>query len=126
MPMMQHGVSVVVRNGKAGIIDKEGTVRLELRYDSITWEQERAFRLFQNGKQGLADVDGKILLEPRFDSVLPIPGNRVIVSQEGRYGLLSREGMSIFPLLYESLTYQPQSGTFFVRETHPWETIDLK
>jgi hypothetical protein len=123
---MEYGVAVVSRNGKTGIIDREGNVRLELRYDSIKKEQEQAFRLFQNGKQGLADAGGKILLEPRFDSVLPIPGNRVIVSQEGRYGLLSREGLSIFPLIYEWLAYLPQTGTFFVRETHPWETIDLK
>lgn len=123
---MKNGTAIVARNGKAGIIDKEGNIRLELRYDSITRIDMQTFIFYRGGFLGMADGNGRILLEPRFDSVSPIGDDRVIVSQGGKFGLLTRDGLSVFPLIYDKLIYQPATNTFFARESFAWETREVK
>jgi hypothetical protein len=75
---------------------------------------------------GLADAAGKILLEPRFETLEPAGPDHVIVKQTGRYGLLTRDGLSVFPIQYDHLVYQRGTETFFVRESFPWETLEIK
>lgn len=120
-----NGVAIVRRAGRYGIIDREGNTRLELRYDSIRHVDARSLLVFLHGYAGLADGKGDILLEPRFDSIQPVDDDRVIVGQSGRFGLLTRDGLSVFPIKYQALRYNPATRTYFASEPAAWESFAM-
>jgi WG containing repeat len=119
----QH-VAQVSRKGKFGLINTKGKELLELQYDSISKLTDGNFLLIRNNLMGMADPMGRLLIEPRFDELQSIPGG-VIVRRGKFYGLLTHEGVSVLPLQYSILDYQPARKEFLVKKDSFWETIDL-
>ena len=134
----EHRAAYVLRNGKAGLIDAKGNVLLELRYDSIQRLPSQLILLTHGSLKGLADSNGRILIEPRFDSlVVLVPDSHpsadrqdhdghVIVKQSNLYGLLTTDGLSIFPIQYSKLSYEPQKNVFIAQQKSSWESVEVR
>lgn len=134
----EHRSVYVVRNRKAGLIDAKGNVLLELRYDSIQRLPGQLILLTLGSLKGLADSNGRILIEPRFDSLVVLAPDsypsadrhdqkgHVIVKQNSLYGLLTTDGLSIFPIQYNKLLYEPQMNVFLAQQKSSWESIEVK
>ena len=92
-----------VRSGKSyGLINLNGTVKLEALYDDIQYTNtDNLFKVFKGGKVGLMDSLWKIRFTPTFDAI----------SDFNKYGLaIAREGESVRMINHNtfksSLNYQ--------------------
>ncbi|MCB0488752.1 MAG: WG repeat-containing protein [Cyclobacteriaceae bacterium] len=110
----------IVKRGKFGIINKDGNLVLDTRYDAIHQLKTQNFIVGNNNLKGLASRNGEILIDPRFDDLEDLGNGYVIVKRENKYGLLTREGLSVIPMIYDHLEYLPRQQAYLVKETAPW------
>lgn len=122
----RNGLVIVKKNSKEGIIDNQGKVVLGLQYDSILRQSNDSFRIMNKELKGLADAKGAILLEPRFTELTELPNERVIVSQGGKFGLVTLHGLSVIPIIYDSLTFDPDQQHYLARKKSEWREVLLK
>ena len=117
-----NGFAIVSKNKKQGLIDREGTVKLTLSYDSIK-RLNNKLTLQHNGKLGLAQADGKILIEPRYDELKLLSNNQVMVKLHNKYGVLSEDGLNIIPMTYHSLQFDEDKKVFLAHQQSQWITL---
>ena len=61
-----HGLFVVCKNDKFGVVNEEGRVIIPLKYDKIIDVGEVTLGLVQNGLIGFADIAGNIIINPKY------------------------------------------------------------
>lgn len=116
----------IVKRGNFGIINKDGNLVLDTRYDAIRQLKTQNFVVENNNLKGLASKSGEILIDPRFDELEDLGNGFVIVKRENKYGLLSREGLSVIPMIYDHLEYLPLQQAYLVKEEAPWIKLSTK
>ena len=86
---------LLLKNGKAGVIDKYGKTVVSFDYDSVSYYNEvNLFIIEMNGEYGVIDVAGKILVPLEYDKV-HIEQNFIMASKKGRFGILDLNGNPI-------------------------------
>lgn len=115
-------IAIVRRNGKAGAIGKDGRLIVPLRYDSIA-RVENLLVISEQRRSGLADYKGNVLIEPRFDGLELLPNNLVIVHNDGKWGVLTTDGMSVVPLIYNYIKYNPAANQFLANKKADWKVV---
>lgn len=91
----------VIRNGKAGVADREMNIVLPCEYDHV-YIDGGLFSMRKDGKWGLADSTGTVLLPCRYDfvSVINAPDCDVVVKLNGRFGTFDRQGNQVIAPVY--------------------------
>jgi len=120
-----NGFAIVAKNKKYGVIDKKGTVRLSLQYDSITPAKDKLL-IYLAGKTGLATAEGKILVEPRYDYLQILSNDQLLVKLDQQFGIISFDGLSIVPIIYSSIQYDEDKNLYLARLSSQWTTLVLK
>ncbi len=108
----KNGLAIAKQNKKAGIINTSAKIILGFQYDQIEQLPNANFLLTLAGTKGLADKVGTILLEPRFDSLEELGNGFVIVGRAKKFGVITPEGLSIIPMEYAKLTFDPVKNLF--------------
>ena len=106
-----------------GVIDKNGNVVLNLRYDSVATLSQNAFLITLQGRQGLANHEGKVIIEPDYDTVTDFSNGYMGVTRAGKSGLISGEGLSTIPMTYDGLYYQAQKNLYLTHQHSGWTVI---
>jgi len=110
----QNHLCIVSRDGRWGIINDKGAEVLALGYDKIL-RGENCFLLFNKQKAGLANERGEVVIDPRFASLQPMTA-WCIAGLNNKFGLISKTGISITPLIYEKIIYNPFQQNFLVKK----------
>jgi hypothetical protein len=55
------------KDGKWGLLDEDGVVVIEPKYEKLDTFQENLAPAAENGKWGFIDISGKWAITPRFD-----------------------------------------------------------
>jgi hypothetical protein len=118
----QGGYAIVARNGRAGLIDKSGVVRLSLNYDFIARLGDK-LQLRLKGKTGIAKADGKVLIEPRYDYLRVLPNSQILVGLNGKFGVLSEDGLNVIPIMYKSLEYDRDKNLYLAHLQSDWTSF---
>lgn len=79
------------KGDKWGIVNSEGRIILEARYDRVTPDFNGYCFLSLDGKEGFIDPFGNVI-EPRFDSIEIDSDDRLLVSLDGRRGYVDEAG----------------------------------
>jgi hypothetical protein len=119
------GLCEVVKKGQFGLIDARGKIVLECEHDNISRLAHGGFLLQKNTKIGMANNEGRLMILPRFDQVADLNNGFVIASSNGKFGLLSSGGMSIIPMIYEELVYDPINDIYLAASASKWEEITM-
>jgi hypothetical protein len=114
----KNGECVVVINGKTNIIDKSGEI-------VFTPTASNNIKGFSNGLAlSYIEKNGKILygflnrnnewaISPQYDKANSFINNRAIVNKNGRYGVIDSEKNEIIPIIFDKITGNCNSLTFF-------------
>jgi hypothetical protein len=121
----QNGFALVKQKGFFGLIDTKGRLILPLRFQNITILASKNFLIEQNGQKGLADHFGHIIIQPRFDDLSDLGNGFVIVSRNQTYGVVAYNGLSIVPLIYDFISFDPFLKQFLALKKAPWHELIL-
>ncbi len=94
-------VDVFVKNGKKGLLYKDGTLFQRAVYDDIRlYETEDAIRVVYKGKDGFIDFKGNLLLPIVYDLAY---SNDIgyVVRKNGKWGLVDKSHKTIIPCKYD-------------------------
>lgn len=117
-----NGLAIVRRAGKTGVINKQGQFILPLRYDSIS-RMGTSLIIHQQNQSGVADSKGRVQIEPRFDHLQLLPNNLVVVRDREKWGVLTLDGMTVIPLIYSFIEYNPVTNQFLANKKSDWTLL---
>ena len=105
-------LAIVSSKGKYGIIDRNGAIVVEPKFDRIgsvaEGFSEGLATVTVNNKQGFINTRGEIVIEPKFDQVKKFSGGlaTVRVEKDGKWGAIDRWGnMVIEPQFPHKLNF---------------------
>ncbi len=94
---------LVVKGGKAGLIDSNGRFLIPMEYEKLTYWREDLWIAKKNRKVGLIGPSGRVVLPLVHTEILPIGPHLLRVTRDGRMGLVNAKGAAIVPLKYQEL-----------------------
>ena len=112
--LFNKGVCPVKKDGSWGLIDTQGEVLLEPRYDKIetsigrTPPDDAAARFENNSRTGYLDSNGEVLFEGEIEETI---GNYFIFTEEGKAGIKSIEGEVIKEPVFDDYRKSRPPGT---------------
>ncbi len=116
----------VLADGLTGMIDLNGNVVIEPKYDSgdifLQYYEGSLFLFFQDNLYGALDLDGNVVFEPKYFNILNAYGNPqyfVVVNEEGKYGMIDIKGNLVVDFQGEQITGISPSGYYFT-----WESLN--
>lgn len=122
-------------DGKAGMYDKEGNIKLAFEYDNIcdthynSFEpEENKYIVIKNGKVGTVDIHNKVIIPIIYDELsgwVEYGPEAHFAKKDGKYGLISYEGQIIIPLEYEYVDL-PVAGIIVVRKNGKYGALSWK
>lgn len=102
----KHGVAILKKDGKYGLVDRNDVSLLPFEYDSITDSQgKKCYIIEQNGKYGVASYEGILKVAPVYDDIGTGVKEAFIVITDNRYGLINWEGHVIIKPSYDFIKY---------------------
>ncbi|MDH6310150.1 hypothetical protein M2451_003042 [Dysgonomonas sp. PFB1-18] len=130
----------VVKNGKYGVIDKDGNTIIECQYDCL-WSSSELEDIFLIGcdymegdlwrkrEYGIININNEFIIPPIYGNIHIINNNMAIVAidkkREYKYGVLDFHLQKIIiPLIYDECSFY--GNLFFVAKKGKWGYLDLE
>jgi len=114
----EDGTAKMRMNFKYGLIDKDGKIIIDAKYDDIfkfnTNGKDEFAKFKLNGKYGLIGKSGKVLIEPLYDDLnfLSHYTRAVKVKRNGRKGVIDIDGRILIQPLYDEIVkFDPNAIT---------------
>lgn len=97
------GTSIVLKDGKYGIIDKQGKYVAEPSYQSIRKNASNQLYIVQkNDKYGVLDAKGKVILKPIYTNIF-IKDSILCASTDGTAQLFSTKGKLVIDRTFSNI-----------------------
>jgi hypothetical protein len=132
--------AVTEKNGRTGLIDKNGKRLLADEYDGITSfdnrnesynyernddqeaETERFFKISRDGKCGVIDLKGNVIIPPIFHEILSYQNGHAVIGEDEKYGVADSHGKVVIKPTYDFVT--AYDDLMAVREGKNWKLIN--
>ncbi|WP_348636644.1 WG repeat-containing protein, partial [Campylobacter lari] len=75
---------------KCGLIDKQGNLVIEAKYDDIYDFSEGLARVELNGKWGFIDKQGNLVIEAKYDDIYDFSEGLARVELNGKWGFIDK------------------------------------
>ena len=86
-------------HGKYGLMDKEGRIVIEPKYDLLELLENPMYaRVTLDRQSGVIDVNGKVVVPLEYDYVGRMSEDVIIVTRDGLYGCFDKTGKMIVPI----------------------------
>ena len=105
---------VVDEANKCGLLDKSGSVIIEVKYDNFEKGAYETFVVKSNGAYGLLNKQGQPITEVKYDRIEKETYETFVVSASGKYGLLNKQGQPLTALKYDKIS-SFKNETFIVK-----------
>jgi hypothetical protein len=92
----------VIKDGKSGFINREGTVIIDFEFDSVSAFSEGLARIFHKEKVGFIDTNGNIVIQPIFDNAMNFSEGLAVVSVGEKFGYINKQGEFVISPSYYS------------------------
>lgn len=138
----QPGLYLVEKDGLWGITDGDGSMVLDLQFETVCPFEDGSAAVCKDGKWGLISDRGEILYQPQLRSEPVFVGDVAVAAVEDRtrpseefsgvegeyasaFGVIDRAGETVIPLIYESVEMDDVGETFLVRMSDLYGYMDL-
>jgi hypothetical protein len=121
-----EGLAVVGKDGKAGYIDKTGTIVIPLEYDDATAFSEGLAAVGKDNKWGYIDKTGAVVIPleyDRFPRADDFSEGLAAVGKGNKWGYIDKTGAVAIPLEYDEAYYFSE-GLAAVGKDDKWGYID--
>lgn len=116
----------VMKNGLTGMIDLNGNVVIEPKYDSgnipLQYYNGNLFFYRQNDLYGALDLDGKVVFEPKYPEILSSDKNAqyfTVANKEEEYGIIDIKGNLVVDFQEKYIIGISPRGYYFT-----WDDLD--
>ena len=107
---LESGISVILDNGRFGVIDKNGNLKLQPNYFSINLENYESEKLFVVEKlneegyfyYGLCIDDNQFVLPPIYEEIGKFSEGLVSVKKNGKFAYFNNQGKMVLPFEYDT------------------------
>ena len=110
-----NGVGKIVCEGLAGLINAQGEIVLECRYEDVGNWSEGVAPAKKDGKWGFVAVNGDWKILPKYEGADSFLNGYAAVKLDGKTALINRSGETVAPFKYDGAGYV-QNGRFPVAE----------
>jgi len=111
------------KNGKYGFLNRDNTLVISNRYDSVKLFSEHRAAVKINSHWGYIDELERLVIQPTYDYVGKFYGGKALVQREGLWGVITTAGKEIIPLDYDAI--QPtSSGKYIVSKKNRQGVLD--
>ncbi len=102
----ENGYIVTNSSNKKGIIGRDKSEVLEIKYDDIKQIYGSDLYVVKEGKSWeVVNKEGATYLKDKFSDVVSINGENVLVKQNGKYGVLTINGEQKIAIKYDDMKY---------------------
>ena len=102
----ENGFIVKNENGKYGVINYDGTVALDEKYDAVSRIYgNKMYIVKEDGILKIVNVKGEDVISGGFDTVKSIDGDNILINKNGKYGVITKQNDEKIPAEYDILTY---------------------
>ncbi|MGP1403387.1 MAG: WG repeat-containing protein [Catonella sp.] len=91
------------RNIKYGVMDYNGKVIVEPKYDEIRLFSEGLAVAIKDGKRGCIDKEGREVIPFKFDLLQNFDNGLAVASKDGKWGCIDKEGREVIPFKFKHL-----------------------
>ena len=121
----ENGYIVTNEDNNMGVINRDKTVALEVKYQDIQpIYGDATYVVKEKGNWKVIDSEGKTYLADKFDSVKSINGENVIINSNKKYGVMTLSGETKLETKYQDLEYAFGDNYIF-REEGKYGIINL-
>lgn len=96
-----EGLVMIMKNGKAGFLDKQGKVAIPFLYERAKDFSEGFAAVKKAGKWGFINKEGKNVIPCQYDKVTSFREGLVAVVKNGKSGYINTKGKEIVPFIYD-------------------------
>lgn len=126
-----EGLVMIMKNDKAGFLDKQGKVAISFLYERAKDFSEGFAAVKKAGKWGFINKEGKNVIPCQYDKVASFREGLVAVVKNGRSGYINTKGKEIVPFIYDKPEdWEPlhdfHEGLAVVRKNGAYGYVDKK
>lgn len=92
--------AIVMKDGKSGVIDPQGTIVVPVEYDEINGLDGNRYKASNNGKYGIISETGNIIVPFEYDHIGKFDGGKAKVRKGMKDGYIDEQGNIVTPLEY--------------------------
>lgn len=106
-PTLQPGHIVLKKQGKYGVLNKDGSTLIPFIYDAILYPPGYAYiyTVIKGGQYGYINIGGKIISECIYDSAVIFEGNMGLVKKNNLWACIDTNGILSQPFKYKYLAH---------------------
>ena len=122
----ENGYIVTNSSNKKGVIGRDKSVALEIKYDDIKQIYGSDLYVVKEGKTWeIVNKEGTAYLKDKFSDVLSINGENILIKQNNKYGVLTINGEQKIPVKYENMQYAFENN-YIYKENGNYGIINLE
>ncbi len=106
-------------DGKYGLIDFKGNLRIANRYDGIRPFEDGLVPIKLRGKWGLVNSSEKLVVQPHYDSIGVFQGGFAIVLRDKKKGMIDKKGKELLRPEFNEIR-RLGNGNFLLQKHGKW------
>lgn len=107
---------VVGENDKLQVIDSDGEVLIEDKFEDVLSIDNENIVIKKDGKLGIINKDGEIKIEPDFEELEYLFDGNYIAKKDGAFGVIDTTNKTMLDFEYSNIKYMSEEG-FIEAET---------
>ncbi len=121
----ENGYIVTNSSNKKGVIGRDKSVVVEMKYDDIKQVYGSDLYVVKEGNTWeIVNRNGEAFLKNKFSDVISINGENILVKQNNKYGVLNLEGQQKISIKYDSMQYAFEDN-YIYKENGNYGIINL-
>lgn len=120
---VSDGMAIAAKDGRYGLIDSDGKTRVNFEYDSIYAVHEGGYVCLSKKKAGLINNKGELSFYPKFDYIKDLGNGYVMAERKNKFGVFTSDGVTVIPMIYDSMQYDPYNKLIIASENPQWISI---
>ncbi len=121
-----HDLAKFVEPGGCGIIDRNGDVVIQARYDNAMIANDSLIWVNSDGKWALIDDKSNVRVDFQYDEVMPFENGYAGVSVKGKWGYINEKFDSVTGYIFDDVGCFNKEGTVRVIIGDEWQYIGAK
>lgn len=122
----EDGIAVVVKDNKAGAIDKNGKEVIKFEFDNLSQFENGVSIANLSNKYGIINSEGAFTVEPKYKVILNALYNELYIAElDGKYGVIDKNDNIKIPFEYDMI-YNLSENIFLLELNNKTSLVNKK